>query len=86
MLGLRAARRERTKIFIEASPQFKSLNIYDSSMKRINAPALYEKKGEGESTKVAVKKEVSKTKAGDDDEDGPKQTQKKSRKKGQGVS
>ena len=74
------------KVFIEASPQFKSLNIYDSSMKRINAPALYEKKGEGESTKVAVNKEATKTKAGDDEEDGPKQTQKKSRKKSQGVS
>ena len=74
------------KVFIEASPQFKSLNIYDSSMKRMNAPALYEKKGEGETTKVAIKKEAAKTKAGDDDEEGPKQTQKKGRKKGMSVS
>lgn len=74
------------KVFIEASPQFKSLNMYDSSMKRINAPAMYEKKGEKEATKMEVKKEAGKSKAGEEDEEGPKQTQKKTRKKRQGIS
>ena len=75
------------KIFIEASPQFKSLNIYDSNMKRVNAQTLYEKQSEGQSVKQEAKKEsVKQDKAGDDDGDSPKQSQKKSRKKSQKIS
>jgi hypothetical protein len=76
------------KIFIEAAPQFKSLNFYDGNLKRVNAQTLYEKQGEGQGQQQeqAKKETVKQDKGGDDDGEGPKQTQKKSRKKGQSIS
>ncbi|MBC7886667.1 MAG: hypothetical protein H7Z13_02175 [Ferruginibacter sp.] len=74
------------KVFIEAAPQFKSLNFYDVNMKRINAQTLYEKQGEVQTEKQEAKKESIKEKVTDDDGEGPKQSQKKSRKKSQGIS
>ncbi len=76
------------KIFIEAAPQFKSINLYDSSMKRLNAQTLYEKPGETQTEKQEAKKEsIKKDKAGDDEGgDFPKQAQKRTRKKSQSIS
>ncbi len=75
------------KVFIEAAPQFKSLNFYDVNMNRVNTQTLYEKQGEGQTEKQEAKKEsIKKEKAGDDDGEGPKQSQKRSRKKSQGIS
>ena len=69
------------KIFLEAAPQFKSLNMYNSSMKRMNVQDLNQKESEGK--KLDSKKE--KLSPGDD-LDAPKAAQKKSRKRGQTVS
>ena len=76
------------KIYIEASPQFKSLNFYDGNMKRINAQTIYENKGEMQTEKQEAKKEtLKKDKAGDDEGgDFTGQSQKRSRKKSQSVS
>ena len=75
-------------IFIEAAPQFKSINLYDSSMKRVNAQTLYEKPGETQTEKKEAKKEsIKKDKAGDDEGgDFPKKVQKRPRKKSQSIS
>jgi hypothetical protein len=76
------------KIYIEAAPQFKSLNLYDSNMKRVNAQTLYDKHGETQTEKQEAKKEsIKKDKAGNDDGgDVPRQAQKRTRKKSQRVS
>jgi hypothetical protein len=50
------------KVFIEASPRFKSLNLYDGDMKRVNMKNLSEKKTEsqsqGESKKQSAKQQA----------------------------
>ncbi len=66
------------KVFIEASPQFKSLNFYDDSMKRVQAQTIYDKMGvsagaskelkEGE--KVEGSKQSVRAKAGEEDDEG----------------
>jgi len=76
------------KIYVEASPQFKSLNFYDGNMKRVNSQTINEKQGEGQTEKQEAKKEaIKKDKAGDDEGgDFTGQSQKRSRKKSQSVS
>jgi hypothetical protein len=76
------------KIYVEASPQFKSLNFYDGNLKRVNAQTIYEKQGAGQTEKQETKKEaMKKDKAGDDEGgDFTGQSQKKSRKKSQNIS
>lgn len=69
------------KHFIEASPQFKSINVYDDSMKRIRQGQNEKEdtgQSESKSTKQAAKKEES---AGDEgDEPGTKQRKTRGRK------
>lgn len=67
------------KVFIEAVPQFKAINFYDASMKRINKQNLYEGKD------VTQSKEQSKTQKADDEEGGAVK-QKQNKKKGQKIS
>ena len=75
------------KILIEASPQFKSMNMYDSNIKRVNVQSLYEKHGEIQSAKQETKKEVLKQdKSGEDDVEGPRQSLKRARKKSLKIS
>ncbi|MEO6729803.1 MAG: hypothetical protein ABIN01_01205 [Ferruginibacter sp.] len=75
------------KVFIEAAPQFKSINFYDGNMKRMNVQSLYENKGEGQTEKQESKKEsVKQDKGGDDEGEAPKQVQKRTRKKSQGIA
>ncbi|HRN55635.1 MAG TPA: hypothetical protein PLL71_04255 [Agriterribacter sp.] len=75
------------RVFIEAAPQFKSINIYDSSMKRVNAQTLREGNSDEQSQKQDKKEsfKVNNTAAGDD-EGSPAQSEKKGRKKGQKIS
>jgi hypothetical protein len=71
-----------TKVFIEASPQFKSLNFYDANMQRIKAENLYEKKTNGQS----VKNEVNESQKQDDKKQkiqAPKQVMKNGKKRKQ---
>jgi hypothetical protein len=67
------------KLFIEAAPQFKSLNYYDGQMKRVNVQELTTATG----AKQDIKKESVKQSAGASDEEGEtdgKAKQKRSRK------
>jgi hypothetical protein len=70
---------KEVKMFVEASPQFKSLNLYDSNMKRVTMQSLKENHSQEQSTKQN-QKQMS-------DDDGPAgQQQKKSKRKKQSIS
>ncbi len=75
------------KQYIEASPQFKTINVYDSSMQRVdNRQAKSEKQSveQGQSTKQEVKRE--KQSVGDDDgPDVPQAPKRKRRRQAQAV-
>ncbi|GAA4729040.1 hypothetical protein [Flavisolibacter ginsenosidimutans] len=73
------------KMFIEANPRFKSLNVYDTSMQRVYNQSLNEKGSQEQSAKQEVKKETNKQ-ATDDDGGIAAPKQKRSRKKGQSIS
>jgi hypothetical protein len=75
------------RVFIEAAPQFKSINFYDGSMQRTNAQTLYDKQGEGQTEKQDKKESLKATnKASSDDDDSSAPSEKKERKKGQKIS
>lgn len=67
-------------LFIEASPQFKSLNVYDLSARRINVRYLLEQASE---KKGAVQAKKEGHQQGVDGEDAPGATQKKGKGKKQ---
>lgn len=68
------------KHYIEANPQFKTINIYDSNMQRLgNRQAKGEKQAEGESR--AKKQETKKESQSNDDSPEMPQAAKKKRKK-----
>ena len=68
------------KHFIEANPQFKTINIYDSKMQRVTKQDLGEKEGKGEKDSVKQDKKESQ-KTGSDDEEGGSGGQKSNTKK-----
>ena len=81
------------KVFIEANPQYKSINVYDGKMTRMGQeqrqelmvkPEMKEDKEHGKDQSKDQKQDTKKDikKKNDDDLDGPK---KKSRKKGMGI-
>ncbi|OJV98528.1 MAG: hypothetical protein BGO52_11765 [Sphingobacteriales bacterium 44-61] len=73
-----------TKVFIEAAPQFKSLNLYDANMKRTNLQALSEGQKEGQSEKQGAKQ--SQGPAADGEDGGPeKKVTNKRRRQSQGL-
>lgn len=76
------------KVFTEAAPQFKSINFYDSSLKRTNAQTLYGKQEEAQTEKQQDKKETLKVnnKSSSEDEDTPAQSEKKVRKRRHKIS
>ena len=69
------------KVFIEASPQFKSLNFYDSNMQRIKAENLYEKKMPEQSEKQSSKQEMKQGKGENFNDDEQMPAQKKPKRK-----
>jgi len=72
------------KHFIEANPQFKTINVYDANMKRIdNRQSKEEKQTEGESKSA---KQENKKQSQSDDTDGPEAPQEKKRRKKQSNS
>ena len=73
------------KIFIEANPRFKTLNIYDSNLQRIQSQSQKEKNTPEQSLTQDAKRENQKQ-ADDDGEGIPAAKQKLSRKKGQSIS
>jgi len=82
------------KMFVEANPQFKSINVYDGNFKKVIIQSQKEKQVEGQAQSLSekqipreTKKEVSKEKAGKD-EDGAagKKTQRQSSKQKQSLT
>ncbi len=76
------------KRFIEANPQFKTINIYDSNMQRLNNRQSKEEKqsqGESKSVKQEAKNE-GQNKGDDDGPEIPKAAKKKRKKQNQSVS
>ncbi|OYX82756.1 MAG: hypothetical protein B7Y83_13725, partial [Flavobacteriales bacterium 32-34-25] len=72
------------KQYVEANPQFKTINVYDANMKRIdNRQSKEEKQTEGE-TKSA--KQEAKKQSQSDDTDGLEAPQEKKRRKKQSNS
>lgn len=72
------------KVFIEAAPQFKSLNFYETSGQRIRTDKLYENNSQ-EQTEKQDKKQSQKQTAGDDDGE-PETGQKKTKRKRQSIT
>lgn len=77
---------QEKKVFIEASPQFKSLNFYDSNQQRLKTDRLYESNLPQQSVKQEVKKENQKQAAGDVGEGPSQQSIKKSRRNKQSIA
>jgi hypothetical protein len=77
------------KHFIEANPQFKTINIYDSNMQRLNSKqGQNEKQGQGEhnSAKQTSKNESQKQGNADDSDEMPKASNKRRKKQGNSIS
>lgn len=72
------------KVFIEAVPQFKSLNFYDSSHQRLRSDKLYENNSQEQSVKEDKKQSLKKDAADDDGE--PEMGTKKTKRKRQSLS
>jgi len=75
---------KEVKIFIEANPQFKTLNLFDAGMKRVSRQSLSEKTGQQNSQGQEMKAS-QKSSAGDEDA-GASEAQKKPKRKKQKVS
>ncbi len=76
------------KHFIEANPQFKTINIYDTNMQRLsNRQSKEEKQAQGESKSVKQEaKKENKSQGDDDSPEIPKTAKKKRKKQSQSVS
>ena len=77
------------KHFIEANPQFKTINIYDSNMQRLTSrQGQDEKQGQGEqqSAKKNSKNESQNQSDGDDSDAMPKASNKRRKKQSNSVS
>jgi hypothetical protein len=75
------------KLYIEANPHFKTINIYDHNMQRIdNRQSKAERKAEGESQSAKQdNKKEKQSAAADDGPEIPKSVSKKKRKKVQAI-
>jgi hypothetical protein len=66
------------KQYIEASPQFKTINVYDSNLKRIdNRHAKQEKESQGEETSVKQNNKKQNQSTDDDGPEVPKEAKRK---------
>jgi hypothetical protein len=74
------------KLFIEASPQFKTFNFYDANMQRIKSENLYEKKMPEQSEKQGAKQDMKQAKPVSEEDNGPMPAPKKARRKKQGIN
>lgn len=73
------------RMFIEANPRFKTINVFDSAMQRVQSHLQKEKTTPQQTVKQEAKKESQK-KGADDSDDVAEPKQKRSRKKGQSIS
>lgn len=81
------------KVFVEAAPQFKSLNFYDDKMQRLRPEQLYPPKQEQQAVKESVSQEARqeakkdhKQAPDDGDSDAGKPSQREKKKKGVSVA
>lgn len=77
------------KHFIEANPQFKTINVYDSNMQRLHIKqGQNEKQGQGENNtaKQASKNESQQQSAADDSDEMPKASNKRRKKQSNTIS
>jgi hypothetical protein len=77
------------KHFIEANPQFKTINVYDSNMQRLHSKqGQNEKQGQGENNteKQVSKNESQKQSAADDSDEMPKASNKRRKKQSNSIS
>ena len=77
------------KHFIEANPQFKTINVYDSNMQRLGSKQSKEEKqseGESNSAKQDAKKERQNAGSDDDGLEIPKGSKKRTRKQSHSIS
>ena len=72
------------RMFIEANPRFKSINVYDSNLQRVHSQSQKEKNSPEQSVKQETKKGQKLEADGNESLDGPKQ--KRGQKKGQSIS
>jgi hypothetical protein len=72
------------KVFIEASPQFKSFNFYDANLQRIKAENLYEKKIPKQSQEKSINRNIKQGKEEGETEGMP--IPKKSKRKKQSLN
>jgi len=79
--------RTEQKHYIEANPQFKTINIYGHNLQRIdNRQSKAERKAEGESQSAKQDNKKEKQTSGEDDgPETPKSVNKKKRKKAQAI-
>ena len=73
------------RMFIEANPRFKSLNVYDSSMQRVHSQSQKEKNTPEQSVKQETKK-ASQKQTNHEGGGIPETKQKRTRRKKQSVS
>lgn len=71
------------RMFIEANPRFKALNVYDSNFQRVHSQSQKEKSTPEQSVKQEAKKETNNQA---DDGDLPKASKKKARSKKQSMN
>lgn len=77
---------KEVKVSIEASPQFKSLNFYESTGQRIRTDKLYEGNAQGASEKNDRKQSQRQGKGSDDEGEADMPSAKKSNRKRQKIS
>ena len=73
------------KMFVEANPKFKAVNVYDSNGQRVQSQSQKEKNAPEQLVKQDTKKE-SRKQGADEGEGFAEPKQKRSRKKGQSIS
>ncbi|AWG22814.1 MULTISPECIES: hypothetical protein [Flavobacterium] len=77
---------EEVKQFIEVNPQFKTMNVYDTNMKRIdNIEAKVEKQSEGEKASVKQSNKKQGASADNEEPDIPKEVKKRVRKQSNSI-
>jgi hypothetical protein len=77
---------EEVKQFIEVNPQFKTMNVYDTNMKRIdNIEAKVEKQSEGRKPSVKQSNKKQRSSADNEEPDIPKEVKKRVKKQSNSI-
>lgn len=74
------------KMFIEANPKFKSINVYDSNMQRINKQLNKESQSEGQKITQKTAKKAAHDKNDEETDDGLKKSTKQRTRRKQSIS